>query len=180
MPPATPARSATWRRDSCCLKGRPNPNRAPNRHQDQWTTFAATTSCSEAPPGAPPPIALALQGGLGGIARAQPMPLQHSRHAWWRFVDHPFWVCFRLPAPCRADHSRVKQGTHRALKKGREAAAQQADAPPGARASRPHNSGKALRNSSTRLDRQRLQGSALAGPMPFPPAGWPGAASQGN
>ena len=52
--------------------------------------------------------------------------------------------------------------------------------PPGARASRPHNTGKASPNSSTRLDRQRRQDSALTEPLPFLSAGWPGAASQGN
>lgn len=31
-----------------------------------------------------------------------------------------------------------------------------------------------------RLDRQRGQDAAPAGPLPFPPAGWPGAPSQGN
>ena len=44
------------------------------------------------------------------------------------------------------------------------------EAHPGARASRPHNSGKASPNSSTRVDRQRRRGSASAGPMRFPPA----------
>ena len=34
--------------------------------------------------------------------------------------------------------------------------------------------------SSTRLDRQRRQDSALSEPMPYRPAGWPGAASQGT
>ena len=34
--------------------------------------------------------------------------------------------------------------------------------------------------SPTRLDRQSHQGSAWAGPVAFPPAGWPGAESQGN
>ena len=45
--------------------------------------------------------------------------------------------------------------------------------PPGARASRPHNIGKALPISSTLIDRQRRQGSTSVGPMRFPPAGWP-------
>ena len=40
--------------------------------------------------------------------------------------------------------------------------------------------GTASAISSTRVDRQRRQDSASAEPMPFPPAGWPGAASQGN
>ena len=40
--------------------------------------------------------------------------------------------------------------------------------------------GTASAISSTRLDRQRRQDPASAEPMPFPPAGWPGAASQGN
>ena len=40
--------------------------------------------------------------------------------------------------------------------------------------------GTALAISSTRLDRQRRQDSALAEPMPLPPAEWPGATSQGN
>ena len=34
--------------------------------------------------------------------------------------------------------------------------------------------------SSTRIDRQRRQGSASAGPMRLPPAGWPAATSQGD
>ena len=51
---------------------------------------------------------------------------------------------------------------------------------PGTRASRPHNTGKASPNSSTRVDRQRRRGSASAGPMRFPPAGWTVAPSQGN
>ncbi len=34
--------------------------------------------------------------------------------------------------------------------------------------------------SSTRVDRQGRQGSASAGPLRFPPAGWSAAASQGN
>ena len=45
------------------------------------------------------------------------------------------------------------------------------EAHPGARASRPHNTGKASPNSSTRVDRQRRRGSASAGLMRFPPAG---------
>ncbi len=40
--------------------------------------------------------------------------------------------------------------------------------------------GTASAISSTRLDRQRRQDSASAEPMPLPPAGWPGATSQGN
>jgi len=40
--------------------------------------------------------------------------------------------------------------------------------------------GTASTISSTQLDRQRRQDSASAEPMPFPPAGWPGAASQGD
>ena len=44
--------------------------------------------------------------------------------------------------------------------------------PPGARASRPHNIGKASPNSSTLIDRQRRQGSMSVGPMRFPPAVW--------
>ena len=47
------------------------------------------------------------------------------------------------------------------------------EAHPGARASRPHNTGKASPNSSTRVDRQRRRGSAWAGLMRFPPAGLP-------
>ena len=43
--------------------------------------------------------------------------------------------------------------------------------PPGARASRPHHTGKASPISSTRLDRQRRQDSASAGPVAFPLAG---------
>ena len=54
------------------------------------------------------------------------------------------------------------------------------EAHPGARASRPHNTGRASPISSTRIDRQRRPGSAWAVPMRFPPAGWTGAASQGN
>ena len=54
------------------------------------------------------------------------------------------------------------------------------EAHPGARASRPHNTGKAPPISSTRLDRQLRQDPASAEPMSFPPAGWPGAPSQGN
>ena len=54
------------------------------------------------------------------------------------------------------------------------------EAHPGARASRPHNTGKASPISSTRIDRQRRPGSASAEPMRFPPAGWSGAPSQGN
>ena len=52
--------------------------------------------------------------------------------------------------------------------------------PPGARASRPHNTGTASPLSSTRLDRQRPHDSASAEPGPFLSAGWPGAASRGN
>ncbi len=51
---------------------------------------------------------------------------------------------------------------------------------PGARASRPHNTGTASPLSSTQLDRQRRHDSASVEPMGFPPAGWPGAASRGN
>ena len=40
--------------------------------------------------------------------------------------------------------------------------------------------GTASANPSIRLDRQRRRDSASAKPMAFPPAGWPGAASQGN
>ena len=40
--------------------------------------------------------------------------------------------------------------------------------------------GTASAISSTWLDRQRRRDSASAEPMPYPPAGWPGAASQGN
>ena len=54
------------------------------------------------------------------------------------------------------------------------------EAHPGTRASRPHNTGKASPISSTRVDRQRRQDSASAGPMPFPLAGWPVAPSRGN
>ena len=54
------------------------------------------------------------------------------------------------------------------------------EGPLGARASRPHNTGTAPPISSTRLDRQRRQDSASAGPRRFPPTGWPGAISQGN
>ena len=42
------------------------------------------------------------------------------------------------------------------------------------------NPGTASAISSTRVDRQRCHGSASAGPMRFPPAGRPAAASQGN
>ena len=42
------------------------------------------------------------------------------------------------------------------------------------------NPGTASPISSTRIDRQRRQGSASAGPMRFPPAGWPAAESRGN
>ena len=52
--------------------------------------------------------------------------------------------------------------------------------PPGARASRPHKPPAASPIFSTRMDRQRRLGSAWAGPMRFPPAGWPAAASRGN
>ena len=52
--------------------------------------------------------------------------------------------------------------------------------PPGARASRPHNTGTASPHFPTRLDRQRRQDSASAEPTPFPPAGWPCAASREN
>ena len=52
--------------------------------------------------------------------------------------------------------------------------------PPGARASRPHNTGTASPVSATRLDRQRRQDSASAEPMGFPAAGWPFATSRGN
>ena len=45
------------------------------------------------------------------------------------------------------------------------------EAPPGARASRPHNTGKTSPISSNRVDRQRRQDSASAEPMPFPPTG---------
>ncbi len=51
---------------------------------------------------------------------------------------------------------------------------------PGARASRPHNTGTASPIASTRLDRQWRHDSASAEPMGFPPAGWPGAASREN
>ena len=40
--------------------------------------------------------------------------------------------------------------------------------------------GTASANSSTRPDPQRPRDSASADPMPLPPAGWPGAASQDN
>ena len=40
--------------------------------------------------------------------------------------------------------------------------------------------GTASVNSSTRVDRQRRLDAASAEPVAFPPAGWPGAASQGN
>ena len=42
------------------------------------------------------------------------------------------------------------------------------------------NLGIASPISSTRIERQRRHGSASAGPMRFPLAVWPGAASQGN
>ena len=48
------------------------------------------------------------------------------------------------------------------------------NAHPGARASRPHNTGKASPISSTRIERQRRHGSASAGTMRFPPAGGTG------
>ena len=54
------------------------------------------------------------------------------------------------------------------------------EARPGARASRPHNTGKTLPVSSTRVGRQRCRDSASAGPTRFPPAGWPAATSQGS
>ena len=53
-------------------------------------------------------------------------------------------------------------------------------APPGARASRPHNAGTTSPISSSRLDRQQPHDSASSEPKPFPPAGWPGAASREN
>ncbi len=53
-------------------------------------------------------------------------------------------------------------------------------AQPGARASRPHNTGKASPISSPRVDRQGRHTSASAEPMRFPPARWTGALSQGN
>ena len=60
------------------------------------------------------------------------------------------------------------------------AATSREEAPPGARASRPHNTGTASPLSSTRLDRQRRHDSASAEPRRFLPAGWPCAASRGN
>ena len=52
-------------------------------------------------------------------------------------------------------------------------------APPGPRASRPHNTGKGSPLSSTWLDRQRRQDSASAEPRRFSVAGWPAAISRG-
>ena len=94
-----------------------------------------------------------------------------------------------VPPPCSADHSREKlpnifedeprmhtntDGTPLVRRR------YGLKAHPGARASRPHNTGRASLISSTRLDRQRRQDSAWSEPMAIPPAGWPGAASQGN
>ncbi len=110
------------------------------------------------------------------------------------FVDPSFSLCFRQAPPllCRADHPRVK---HPIVNKGEPrmntnrheyrwtclaTTTSWEEALPGARASRPHNTGTASPLSPTRLDRQWRHDSASAELMGFLPAGWPGAASQGN
>ena len=78
----------------------------------------------------------------------------------------PARSCARTSPTCGACSGRFAPGPRRC--------------PPGARASRPHKPPAASPIFSTRMDRQRRLGSAWAGPMRFPPAGWPAAASRGN
>ena len=102
-----------------------------------------------------------------------------------------FFLLFQIspPLPCRADHSRKKLPI---LVEDEPRINPKTDGPPllrrrhGMKPTRERgrpartSPGTASGVSSTRLDRQRRQDPAWAGPMPFPPAGWPGAPSQGN
>ena len=108
----------------------------------------------------------------------------------YRSVASGQWLA--QPPPCRADHSREKlpivfedeppmnanRPEYRWTSLG--ATTLWDEAHPGTRASRPHNTGKASPISSTRVDRQRRRDAASAGPLRFPPAGWPVAPSRGN
>ena len=147
---------------------------------------------------APPPITLAPQGGTRRLAGPQLVPMRQSCHARWPlrvpscpFVDHSFFFCFRQvpPLPCRADHSKKKlpiviEDEPRINTKtdGPPLLRRRHGVKPTRERGRPARTflGTASAISSTRLDRQRRQDPASAEPMPFPPAGWPGAASQGN
>ena len=137
-------------------------------------------------------IAGNLSGTLRECMRAR-RPRSRRVPLPWVLVDRSFFRLFQAaPTPCRADHTRVKQplvnngeprmNTNRHEDPWASLAATTSweEALPGARASRPHNTGTASPVSSTRLDRQRRQDSASAEPTPFRAAGSPGAISQGN
>ena len=152
--------------------------------------------CPESPGPSPPglslePLAKFVAAPVMVSANAQPPRLDTTRFPYLRNFAKGSFVCFRQvsPPPCRADHSKKKLSI---AIEDEPRINTKTDGPPLLRRrhgmkptrerGRPARTflGTASAISSTRLDRQRRQDPASTEPMPFPPAGWPGAASQGN